>query len=208
MRPNSRFFAGAALLLCGLLLGGCSYVKNRYDTSARQSTGQPGTVDGYLTYFRYISSLSGEELKKEYAVINQAYAKTKNDNSRLQLALLLSLPNTGFRDDSRALGLLKEFLANKANDSSQLKDFALLLSAYIAEHKRQEEKLKTEQSRNEELKAEQSRNEELEQKLEGLKDDLKTEQSRSEDLEQKLEALKGIEKSIFERQQSQPAMTK
>lgn len=198
MRPNSRFLAGAALLLCGLLLGGCSYVKSRHDTSARQSTGQSGTVDGYLTYFRYTSSLSGEELKKEYAVINQAYAKTKNDNSRLQLVLLLSLTNTGFRDDSRALGLLKEFLANKANDSSQLRDFALLLSAYIAEHKRQEEKLKTEQSRNEEL----------EQKLEELKDDLKAEQSRSEDLEQKLEALKDIEKSILERQQSQPAMTK
>ena len=198
MRPNSRFLTGAVLLLCGLLFGGCSYVKSRYDTSARQSNGQPSNVDGYLAYFRYTSSLSGEELKKEYAVVNQAYAKTKNDNSRLQLALLLSLPNTGFRDDSRALSLLKEFLANKASDSSQLKDFALLLSAYIAEHKRQEEKIKTEQTRGEEL----------EQKFEGLKDNLKTEQSRSEELEQKLEALKGIEKSIIERQQSQPVMTK
>ena len=205
MRPNSRFLAGAVLLLCGLLFGGCSYVKSRYDASARQATGQPSNVDGYLAYFRYTSSLSGEELKKEYTVVNQAYVKTKNDNSRLQLAFLLSLPNTGFRDDSRALSLLKEFLANKANDSSQLKDFALLLSAYIAEHKRQEEKLKTEQSRNEEL----------EQKIEGLNDKLKTEQTHSEELgqkleelEQKLEALKGIEKSIIERQQSQPVMSK
>lgn len=198
MRSNSRFLVVAILLLCGLLFGGCSYVKSRYDTSARQSTGHPSNVDGYLAYFRYTSSLSGEELKKEYTVVNQAYAKTKNDNNRLQLALLLSLPNTGFRDDSRALSLLKEFLANKASDSSQLKDFALLLSAYIAEHKRQEEKLKTEQARSEEL----------EQKFEGLKDNLKTEQSRSEELEQKLEALKGIEKSIIERQQLQPVMTK
>lgn len=173
-------------------------VKSPDFTGTRQSTAQPNNVDGYLAYYRYASSLSSEELKKEYMANNQAYIKNRNDNSRLQLALLLSLPNASFRDDSRALALLKEFLANKANDSSQLKDFALLLSAYIAEHRRQEEKLKTEQSRNEEQ----------EQKLEGLKDKLKIEQSRSDDLEQKLEALKGIEKSIIERQQSQPAMTK
>jgi len=205
MRSNSRFLAGAALLLCGLLFGGCSFVKSSLDTNAPKTTRQPNDVDGYLAYFRYVSSLSGEELKKEYTAVNQVYAKNKNDSSRLQVALLLSLPNTSFRDDAKALGLLKEFLVNKANESSQLKDFALLLSAQIAEHKRQEEKLKTEQSRNEEL----------EQKLEGLKDMLQTEQTHSEELgqqleelEQKLEALKVIEKSIIERQQSQPVKTK
>lgn len=198
MRSNSRFLAGAALLLFGLLFGGCSLVKSPLDTSAPKTTRQPNDVDGYLAYFRYASSISGEELKKEFTVINQAYAKTKNDNSRLQLALLLSLPNTSFRDDAKALGLLREFLASKANESSQLRDFAWLLSTQIAEHKRQEEKLKTEQSRNEEM----------EQKLEGMKDKLQTEQSRSEELEQKLEALKVIERSIIERQQSQPVKTK
>ena len=198
MRLNSRFLAGAALLLCGLLFGGCSFVKGPLDTSAPKTTRQPNDVDGYLAYFRYASSISGEELKKEYTVTNQAYAKTKNDNSRLQLALLLSLPNTSFRDDAKALGLLREFLASKANENSQLRDFAWLLSTQIAEHKRQEEKLKTEQSRNEEM----------EQKLEGMKDKLQTEQSRSEELEQKLEALRVIERSIIERQQSQPVKTK
>ncbi len=205
MRSNSRFLAGAVLLLCSLLFGGCSFVKSPLDTSAPKTTKQPNDVDGYLAYFHYVSSLSGEELKKEYTTVNQAYAKNKNDSSRLQLALLLSLSNTSFRDDAKALGLLKEFLANQANESSQLKDFALLLSAHIAEHKRQEEKLKTEQSRIEEL----------EQKLEGLKDKLQTEQTHGEELgqqleelEQKLEALKVIEKSIIERQQSQPVKTK
>ena len=205
MRSNSRFLAGAVLLLCSLLFGGCSFVKSPLDTSAPKTTKQPNDVDGYLAYFHYVSSLSGEELKKEYTTVNQAYAKNKNDSSRLQLALLLSLSNTSFRDDAKALSLLKEFLANQANESSQLKDFALLLSAQIAEHKRQEEKLKTEQSRIEEL----------EQKLEGLKDKLQTEQTHGEELgqqleelEQKLEALKVIEKSIIERQQSQPVKTK
>ena len=187
------------------MFGGCYSVKSPLDTSAPKTTKQPNDVDGYLAYFHYVSSLSGEELKKEYTTVNQAYAKNKNDSSRLQLALLLSLSNTSFRDDAKALGLLKEFLANQANESSQLKDFALLLSAHIAEHKRQEEKLKTEQSRIEEL----------EQKLEGLKDKLQTEQTHGEELgqqleelEQKLEALKVIEKSIIERQQSQPVKTK
>jgi hypothetical protein len=197
MRHNGKFLAGTVLLLCGLLFSGCTFMKSPF-TSDRPSTSQPNNIDGYLAYYRYTSNLSSEEQKKEYAMVNQAYAKNKNDSSRLQLALLLSLPNTSFKDDSRALSLLKEFLANKATDSSQQKDFALLLSTYIAEHKRQEEKLKTEQGRNEEL----------EQKLETLKEKLKTEQSHGEELEQKLEALKGIEKSIIERQQSQPAMTK
>jgi len=205
MRPNSRFLAGVALLLCGLLIGGCAFVKSTPDTRAPKTAKQPNDVEGYLAYFRSVSSLSGEELKKEYTTVNQAYGKNRNDSSRMQLALLLSMPNTGFRDDAKALGMLKEFLANKANENSQLKDFALLLSDQIAEHKRQEEKLKTEQSRNEEL----------EQKLEGLNDKLKTEQTHSEELgqkieelEQKLEALKVIDKSIIERQQSQPVKTK
>ena len=198
MRPDSGFLAGAALLLCGLLFGGCTVLKSPYSTGARQSPEQPNNVDGFLAYYRYVSGMSGEELKREYIATNQVYAKSKNDNSRLQLALLLSLPNASFRDDTRALALLKEFPADKAGSSSQLKDFALLLSAYIAEHKRLDEKLKTEQSRNEEQ----------EQKLEGLKEKLKTEQSRSDELEQKLEALKGIERSIIERQQSQPVITR
>ena len=198
MRFHIRFLAVIPSLLCGLLIGGCAVMKSPHDSGARQSSVPPQNVDGYLAYYRYASSISGEELKKEYMTTNQAYIKTKSDASRLQLGLLLSLPNSGFRDDSRALTLLREFLSNKANESSQLKDFALLLSSYIAEHKRQEEKLKTEQSRNEEQ----------EQRLEGLKDKLKMEQSRGDELEQKLEALKGIEKSISERQQSQPGMAK
>ncbi|HXZ95636.1 MAG TPA: hypothetical protein VEG37_01105 [Burkholderiales bacterium] len=198
MRPEGRLLEKMALLFCGLIMCACTTVKGPQPTTAPQPFEKPNSVDGYLAYYHHVTNISGDELKKEYLAINQAYVQTKNNDSRLQLALLLSLPNTSFKDNSKALALIREFLANKTSDTSQVKDFALLLSTYVSENKRQEEK----------MKAEQSRNEEQVQKLDELKDKLKAEQSRSEELEQKLEALKGIEKSIIERQQSQPVITR
>lgn len=157
------------LLLCGLLVSGCTFIK--------QVTHPTGDVESYLAYFRYASNLSNDDLKKEYNAVSQVYGKSRSDDSRMQLALLLSLPGASFRDDARAQSLLKEVIANKANDDSPLKDFALLLSTQIVEHRKQEEKTKTEQA-------------------------------RAEELEQKLEALKSIERSIIERQQTQPVKKK
>ena len=198
MRFDGRFLPGVALVACSLIFCSCTTMKSAQPAAARQMLEKPDDVDGYLAYYRYVSNMSGEELKKEYMAVNQAYIKDKNNQNRLQLALLLSLQNANFKDSSKALVLLKEYLATGANDNTQLRDFAMLLSAYVAENKRQEEK----------LKAELNRNEEQDRKLEELKGRLKTEQSRSNELEQKLEALKGIEKSINERQQSQPVITR
>lgn len=176
-----RSFQGiATLFLCGVLLSACSLVKEGLERPVYTAS----NADAYLAYFRYASNLSNDDLKKEYAAASQVYGKSKSDGSRLQLALLLSMLAASFRDDARALGLLKEVIANKANDNIQLKDFALLLSTHIAERKKQEDK----------IKSEQGRAEELEQKL--------------GELEQKLEALKSIERSIIERQQTQPAKIK
>jgi len=198
MKSFGKLLGKMALLLCSLIICACATVKSPKPVTERQVPEQQENVDGYLAYYHRVSSLSGEELKKEYLASNQAYLKSKSDQSRLQLALLLGLPNTSFKDNSKALALLKEYLANNSNDNSQTKNFALLLSTYIGENKRQEEK----------LKAEQNHIEEQGQKLEELKDKLKTEQNRSDELEQKLEALKGIEKSIIERQQAQPVITR
>ncbi|MGH8751335.1 MAG: hypothetical protein ACREUV_06490 [Burkholderiales bacterium] len=134
-------------VLYGLLFG-CTVIK--------EVTRSTSEVEDYLAYYSYAANLSGEDLKKEYGALNQTYAKRKSDANRVRLALLLSLPGTGFRDDARALGLLKEV---KTSENSELKDFTSLLAAHIAEHRKQEEKIKTEQGRADEM----------EQKLEALK---------------------------------------
>lgn len=176
-----RFFQEiATLFLCVVLLSACTLVKQGLERPVYTAS----DADTYLAYFRYASNLSNDDLKKEYMTVSQVYGKSKSDGSRLQLALLLSMPSAGFRDDARALGLLKEVMTNKADDNAQLKDFALLLSTHLVERKKQEEKIKSEQGRAEELG------------------------QRLGELEQKLEALKGIERSIIERQQTQPAKIK
>ena len=180
MTAKCSFQGIATLFLCGMLLSACSLIKESLERPVYTAS----DADAYLAYFRYASNLSTDDLKKEYAAVSQVYGKSKSDGSRLQLALLFSMPSASFRDDARALGFLKEVIANKANDNTQLKDFALLLSTHIAEHKKQEDKIKNDQGRTEEL----------EQKL--------------EELEEKLEALKDIERSIIERQQTQPAKIK
>ena len=180
MTAKCSFQGIATLFLCGVLLSACSLVKGGLERPVYTAS----DADAYLAYFRYAANLSNDDLKQEYTTVSQIYGKNKSDGSRLQLVLLLSMPSASFRDDARALGLLKEVIANKANDNTQLKNFALLLSTHIAEHKKQEDK----------IKSDQGRTEELEQKL--------------DEMEQKLEALKSIERSIIERQQTQPAKIK
>ena len=83
---------------------------------------------------RYASE-TADELRRELAAANQAVARTKNDASRIRLAMLLTLPGAGTPDDARALGLL-DAVAGKNPAGSPIKQLAAILYVQIAERTR------------------------------------------------------------------------
>lgn len=115
-------------------------------------------AEALLLYHEYLRRLSGAELNREHEGVRQSHARSGADFTRVQLAMLLSLPAAGFRDDGRAIGLLEPLLKEGAV-SSEMRALAHLLHAQISEHRRLEERARDEQRRAEGLQ----------QKLEALK---------------------------------------
>jgi len=76
-----------------------------------------------------------EDLKRELAAANGALARTRNDASRIRVAMLLTLPAAGPPDDARALSLLEPVVA-RSGSGSPLKQIAALLYAQIVERGR------------------------------------------------------------------------
>lgn len=77
-------------------------------TSAEQT---PATeLDRLLQYFVYIRSLPAAALQRERDQQEQELAQRKSAESRLKVALLLSLPGASPRDHERALELLRDYV--------------------------------------------------------------------------------------------------
>ena len=178
------------LLLLAVLSGGCANLEQAASSKADCWSKTPlfalknSDVTVLLNYYQRIRALSGESLAAEYALAAQALAKQRSDGNRLKAALLLTLPNASFRDDSRAAALAEETLNNKASDNAELKTFAQYIAAVANEQKRQED-----------------RYQQLSQRL-------KEEEKRSEALQQKLDAVKSIEKDLINREQTKPLRVK
>ena len=78
----------------------------------------------------------GGELRRELASVNQASSpRVRTDVNRIRLAVLLTLPNAGPPDDTRALALL-ESVAGKTGGASPLKQLAIVLYTQVAERVR------------------------------------------------------------------------
>lgn len=99
---------------------------------------QPGSppvtdVESLVLYFGYIRKLSAADLNREYDTARQAYNRGRLDYNRVRFAMLLSLPNTPFNDDGRALDVL-EPVVRKGN--GRLYPLAQMLGSHIQEQKR------------------------------------------------------------------------
>lgn len=140
----------------------------------------PNDTERMLGFYERVLKLKGDDLVREYETITQAYDKEPGELNRLQLATLLSLPSTGFRDEAAALNLVQPFVRDKRYQDSALRPLALLMQAYLTELRREEEALQLQMSR------------------------LKDEQRRADALQQKLEALLDMEMKMIEHEQSVP----
>lgn len=92
----------------------------------------PGPVR-LLAYFDRVRQRPPRELRGEYDTVRRTFAATRSEHDRMRLAVLLSLPQTGFSDDNQALELL-EPLARDAG--SEYHALAHLMTALLAEQRR------------------------------------------------------------------------
>ena len=136
--------------------------------------------DRIARFYDRLMTMKGSELAGELDTARKSFEKDKSELNRLQLALLLSMPGTSFRDDNAALALLGPFVKDKDHDGSTLHPLALWLHSELLELRRADEALQQQTAK------------------------LKEEQRRAEALQQKLEAILEMEMKMIEREQNLP----
>lgn len=163
-----RLFLLASLVA---LLAGCSLLKPAPIASSWSGpTLGANAVEEALRYYTYAKKLPATDLNREYEAIRQTFNRNHDDFTRIQYALLLSIPGTRFHDDGRALKVLEGW---QKDDDTGLRRFGAFLAAQLAEQRR------------------------LDDSADFLRARLKEEQRRADEAEAKLNALKSIERSLL-----------
>lgn len=86
-----------------------------------------------IQYFAGTRQRPARELRTEYEAVRKSFANTRSDYDRVRLALLLSLPNAPFNDESQALELLEPLSRDAGNEYNGL---AQLVTTLLAEQRR------------------------------------------------------------------------
>lgn len=132
----------------------------------------PSQLEVLMQYFESIRKMPATELVKEHDKTKQNLILTKSDTARAELALLLILPNTSFRDTNAALNLLNE-LPKEGKLSASMRSFKHLLSTLLAEQQR------------------------INGSVNELSQKLKEEQKYSEILKNQIDNIKNMEKNLI-----------
>ncbi len=132
-------------------------------------------LEKLFTYFEEVQKLTRNERLQEYELLKRTLDQDRSEYVRLQLAILLSVPDSTFHDEARAQSLIDPILKEKPG-RPQLRPMAYLLSILLAAQRDAEEELRV------------------------LKEALQDEAERNRTLEQKLEALKTLERNLIERE--------
>lgn len=187
---NIRPMPSPWLVLLGLaaLLSGCPATSDRNTRDERwyDAVVEPlqDESERALRFHERIVRMKGTGLDQELAAARQDFEKERSGLHRIQLAMLLSLPGTSFRDDQAAASLLQSFIRDKELEESALRPLALLLNRQLAEIRKLDEALQQQTTKT------------------------KEEQRKSEALQQKLEALLEMEMKMLEREQTIPPKKK
>ena len=223
-----RYQGGIMLLwICASVgWGGCT-AEQRVRDPARPTMAQPecsvvswrepanraadrGT--GLLDYVERVRQAPTEIQEREFDCVEQSLVQEPNPEQRLRLALLLLLPDSQYRDETRARQLLDEFRTNAGPE--EYRPFINLLLSFVDEREaeqkaygRLERKLADKQRAYRWLKRkladEQRKRETLQKQLKMLKtleQRLAEEQKKRKILQKQLEAVKAIETKLKERE--------
>ena len=141
-------------------------------------------LDTLLSEFERFRRLSAADLAREQEAARQAFAQTKSDASRIQLAMALTVPGSPPGEDARALEALEPLVRNAA---APLHGLAYVLAAHILEQRRLTAQLQSVQQNNQ-----------------GLQQNVQALQQNVQGLQQKLDALRTLERSMSERTEPVP----
>jgi len=165
----------------------------------------PSDPDRIARFYDHLRTLKTDELAVELELTRRSFEKDGSELNRLQLALLLSLPGAGFRDDNAAIALLQPFVKDKGREGSTVRPLAILLQSGLLELRRTDEALQQQSAK---LKEELRRTDEAlrrtDEALQQQSARLKEEQRRVEALQLKLEAILDMEMKMIEREQNLP----
>jgi hypothetical protein len=130
-RSGLILIAGSVLAGCGLLPG----TESREPVPWVQAgSPQPASdAESLLLYYQHIRKLPGPELGREHDAARQALSRSRSDFNRVRFAMVISLSNTTFNDEARALELLDPV---SKNPGGQLNGLAYLLISQLQERKR------------------------------------------------------------------------
>lgn len=193
------------LFAIALLLAGCAGLRNPPPSGGDHEERQVIELIGYA---RSIAAMTADQQRREYSASNQAFAKNSDAMSRMQLALLLAMPDASVHDAARAASLL-EPLASPDAAASPLHSLASLLYALLNERA-------SEQKRASEMREQLDGRKEIERTLReqlgarkdverSLREQLEARKESERTLREQLEALKEIERTLMQRgQESQP----
>jgi chromosome segregation ATPase len=212
--------AFAAALAAALLSHGCGWMRVAPSPGA-EAAGEPWPaavslwrsaaaaeeeeVLALLAYYHRIAGVPAEEQRREFNAVSQAFGRDKSEHARLKLALLLSLPNTSFRDDARLASLLENSASRNASPESARRHLATLLSRLNAERQRQGAQLREEQKKLEtQIKDEQRRADEQQKRADELQRRAEELQKRGDELQEKLDKLLAIERELRARTPRRP----
>ncbi|BCK87567.1 hypothetical protein MIZ01_1351 [Sideroxyarcus emersonii] len=128
------------VLLAATLLSACSVLSQfRPSTNLNVCPPPPGIAlssNQVVRYYSCLGTLADEAINKEYQATNRSFSITGSDSDRLRLAMLLSLPDTGFRSIGTALDLLQHLPAGTTSAPSELQDIAGMLARLLAQQLR------------------------------------------------------------------------
>jgi hypothetical protein len=171
MRQRSLILA--AMLL--IFIGACSSIYHQ-DPREQPSFSEPvaaptSEMDDTMEFYDSVRKQPAADLGRVYDKTKQKFSQNKNNANRARLILLLTLPNTAFRDVPSALHLLNEW---PRPDSASVQGFKALVTSLLAEQQR------------------------LHHNVEELSQKLKDEQKRVETLQSQIDAIKSMEKNLLQ----------
>jgi len=126
-----------------------------------------GDADRAAAYYGYLSTMSPEQLTREYERTQRFYKEQYSDLTFIQVVLLRIMPNAPFRDYAQARDMLSSFLKEPRVRASELQPFALLLYNMLTEQQQKDAEIQAQAQR---LKEETKRYDAVKQKLDALID--------------------------------------
>ena len=160
------------ILLVMSILSGCSTMQASQPLNSVIPPSQPAQLvvssqlDILMQYYESLQEKTEQELVQEFDTVEMNFMRNNSDENRIRYILLLSLPNTDFRNISDALSLLMEWPQN-GQQLTSMDSFRKLLTQLLTE---QQHLNSTVKNFSEKLKAVETHSEELQKKVDDIKD--------------------------------------